>query len=112
MADIDVSDQGSERLIAVINESGKDLTDLSFLTQPGIAPATRGGEQPGLLGMLNDLGSGVPTRGPTLAAASDSKTPRGAVVLLPLEVQAQTGADPAAGITPDDPRAPEGSCTG
>jgi hypothetical protein len=112
MADIDVSDQGSERLIAVVNESGKDLTDLSFLTQAGITPATRGVEDGGLLGMIADLGSGVPTRGPTLAATSDTKTPRGAVLMVPLEVQVTTDAQAAAEIAVSETRTPEGSCTG
>ena len=51
-------------------------------------------------------------RGPTIAAAADSKTPRGAVVMLPVEALAATGKDPASGITPNDPRQPEGSCAG
>lgn len=110
MADIDVSDQGSERLIAVINESGKDLTDLSFLTQPGISPATRGVDNGGLLGMLADLGSGVPTRGPTIVATSDTKTPRGAVVMVPVEVLEPTDKQAAAEIPISDTRTPEGSC--
>lgn len=113
MADIAASDRGSERLVAVLNESGKDLTDLSFLTQPGLPVKTRGPDQEGLLGMLADLGSGVPTRGPTIAAAStDTTTPRGAVAMLPVEALDATGADPASGITPNDPRTPEGSCAG
>ena len=70
MADISDTDVGSERLVAVINESGKDLTDLSFLTQPGLREASRGAEPEGLMAMLSDLGSGVPTRGPTIAASS------------------------------------------
>ena len=50
---------------------------------------------------------------PTRAAPvmqTDTKTPRGAVVMVPLEALAPTGADPAAGITPADARQPEGSC--
>lgn len=112
MADISPSDMGSERLVAVLNESGKDLTDLSFLTQPGLPTLTRGIRDNSLIGMLADLGSGIPTRGPTIAAAADSKTPRGAVVMLPVEALAATGKDPASGITPNDPRQPEGSCAG
>lgn len=112
MADISDTDMGSERLVAVINESGKDLTDLSFLTQPGLPVATRGTDQEGLLGMLSDLGSGVPTRGPTIVATADTKTPRGAVVMMPVEALAGTGADPAAGIAVNDARTPEGSCAG
>ncbi len=38
---------GSERFVAVLNESGKDLTDLSFLTQPGLPIRTRGPEWTG-----------------------------------------------------------------
>jgi hypothetical protein len=109
MADIEASDQGSERIVAVINESGKDLTDLSFLTQPGLPVATRGVDQEGLMGMLADLGSGVPTRAAPVMQ-TDTKTPRGAVVMVPLEALAPTGADPAAGIAPADARQPEGSC--
>jgi len=109
MADIEASDQGSERIVAVINESGKDLTDLSFLTQPGLPVATRGVDQEGLMGMLADLGSGVPTRAAPVMQ-TDTKTPRGAVVMVPLEALAPNGADPAAGIAPADARQPEGSC--
>ncbi|MEO8756576.1 MAG: caspase family protein [Devosia sp.] len=112
MADISDTDAGSERLVAVINESGKDITDLSFLTQPGLRDATRGPGEEGLLGMLADLGSGVPTRGPTIIASADTKTPRGAVVMMPVEALAPTGADPASGIAPTDPRTAEGSCAG
>jgi hypothetical protein len=112
MADISDTDMGSERLVAVLNESGKDLTDLSFLTQPGLPVATRGTDQAGLLGMLSDLGSGVPTRGPTIVATADTKTPRGAVVMMPVEALAATGAEAAAGIAVSDPRTPEGSCAG
>ena len=110
MADIEASDQGSERIVAVINESGKDLTDLSFLTQPGLPVATRGVDQEGLMGMLADLGSGVPTRAAPVMQ-TDTKTPRGAVVMVPLEALAPTGAAPAAGIAPADARQPEGSCS-
>jgi hypothetical protein len=112
MADISDTDMGSERLVAVINESGKDLTDLSFLTQPGLPVATRGTDQAGLMGMLSDLGSGVPTRGPTIVATADTKTPRGAVVMMPVEALAGTGQDAAAGIAVNDARTPEGSCAG
>jgi hypothetical protein len=113
MADISETDIGSERLVAVINESGKDLTDLSFLTQPGLREAGRGPAEEGLMAMLDDLGAGVPTRGPTLAASSaDTTTPRGAVVMLPVEALAATGAAPASGIAPTDPREAEGSCAG
>ena len=76
---------GSERIVAIVNESGKDLTDLSFLTQRGIVQRTRGPEEQGLLGMIADLGAGVPTRGPTALSLRDTKTPRGAVVMVPVE---------------------------
>lgn len=112
MADISDTDIGPERLVAVINESGKDLTDLNFLTQPGLPVATRGTERAGLLGMLGDLGMGAPTRGPTAIATADTKTPRGAVVMMPVEALAATGASPAAGIAIDDARRPAGSCAG
>lgn len=112
MADLAASDRGSERLIAVLNESGRDITDLSFLTQPGLPVATRSADRAGLLGMLADLGSGQPTRGPAPAAAADARAPRGAVFMLPLEALAATGAAPAAGILPADPRTPQGSCAG
>jgi hypothetical protein len=112
MADISDTDRGSERLVAVLNESGKDLTDLSFLTQPGLPVATRGTDQEGLLGMLADLGSGVPTRGPTIVKTADTKTPRGAVAMMPVEALAATGAEAAAGIAVEDARTPEGSCVG
>ena len=112
MADISTSDLGSERLVTVLNESGKDLTDLSFLTQPGLPALRRGVSDDSLIGMLGDLGAGVPTRGPTIAAGADTRTPRGAVLMLPVEALAATGQPPASGITPNDPRPPEGSCAG
>lgn len=92
-AQIEASDAGAERLVAVINESGKDLTDLSFLGQSGLG-SMRGLQQPGLLGMLADLGDGVQTRA-TAFGARDPKVPRGAVVMMPLEALAPTGAAPA-----------------
>jgi hypothetical protein len=96
VADLNESDRAAERIIAVINESGKDLTDLSFLEQRGIVVRTRGPNDEGLMGMIADLAAGMPTRGPTPAANPDTKQPRGAVVMLPLEVAAATGAEPAA----------------
>lgn len=110
MADINDSDQGSERIVAVLNESGKDLTDLSFLTQPGLPVATRGIEQ-GLVSMLTDLGNGQPTRAVPIMN-TDTKTPRGAVVMVPVEALAATGKPAAADITPVDDREVEGSCAG
>ncbi|MBN9307488.1 MAG: hypothetical protein BGO82_04850 [Devosia sp. 67-54] len=112
MADISDSDAGSERIVAVLNEAGKDLTDLSFLTQPGLPTRTRGPGDEGLLGMLSDLGSGMPTRGPTALASADTKTPRGAVVMVPVEALAATGKEAAANITPAGDKVPEGSCAG
>jgi len=109
LADIEDSDIGSERIVAVINESGKDLTDLSFLAQPGIPTAKRGLGEQGLLGMIDDLGAGVPTRAIPVSSR-DTKTPRGAVVMVPLEAQPATGAQKAAEVRVDDPRTPEGSC--
>jgi len=110
MADISNTDAGSERIVAVLNESGKDLTDLSFLTQPGLPVATRGADQGGLLGMLSDLGQGIPTRGPLLIANSDTKTPRGAVVMMPVEGRPGTGAEPASGIAPKGVPPATGAC--
>ncbi|MBI4922700.1 MAG: caspase family protein [Devosia nanyangense] len=111
MADIADSDKGAERIVAVINESGKELTDLSFLTQRGIIVKTRGAGEAGLLGMLADLGAGEPTRGPTAIATRDTKTPRGAVVMVPVEALAPTGEQPAAEIAPEGDT-PVGSCAG
>ncbi len=111
MADINDSDQGNERIVAVINESGKDLTDLSFLTQPALPVATRGPDQEGLIGMLTDLGTGQPTRAVPIMN-TDTKTPRGAVVMVPLEALDGTGKQAAADITPVDDRQVEGSCAG
>ena len=111
LADINGSDQGAERIVAVVNESGKDLTDLSFLTQPGLPVATRGVAEQGLLGMLNDLGSGQPTRAVPIMN-TDTKTPRGAVVMVPVEALDPTGKDAAADIAAVDDRQPEGSCAG
>jgi Caspase domain len=107
-ADINGSDAGSERIVAVINESGKELTDLSFLGQPGLG-AMRGIEQPGLLGMIDALGAGQSTRAAPVGAR-DPKVPRGAVVMMPLEVLAATQAASAADTPIDDPRTPEGEC--
>jgi hypothetical protein len=112
MADVSDTDVGTERIVAVLNESGKDLTDLSFLTQPGLPTRTRGVEDEGLLGMLSDLGSGVPTRGPTVLATADTKTPRGAVVMVPVEALEATGKEPAATIALSGDKTPEGSCAG
>lgn len=112
MADISDTDAGTERIVAVLNESGKDLTDLSFLTQPGLPTRTRGAGDEGLLGMLSDLGSGVPTRGPTALAKIDMNTPRGAVVMVPVEALDATGKEPAANIAPTGDKAAEGSCAG
>ncbi|MDO8359217.1 MAG: hypothetical protein Q7T08_04165, partial [Devosia sp.] len=111
MADIADSDKGAERIVAVINESGKDLTDLSFLTQRGISVSTRGAGEAGLLGRLADLGAGEPTRGPTAIATRDTKTPRGAVVMVPVEALEPTGKQPAAEIAPEGDT-PVGSCAG
>lgn len=99
IADLNDTDRGAERIIAVINESGKDLTDLSFLEQRGLVVRTRGPADVGLIGMIADLASGQPTRGPTPTAAQDSKQPRGAVVMVPLEVAAATSADPASAVS-------------
>jgi caspase domain-containing protein len=107
-ADIQDSDQGSERLIAVINESGKELTDLSFLAQPGLG-GLRGAGQQGLLGMIADLGAGVSTRAAPVMSR-DPNVPRGAVVMMPLEALPGTGAAPAAGIPPRNAPQTEGVC--
>ncbi len=110
LGDLNESDRASERIIAVVNESGKDLTDLSFLAQRGIVVRTRGPEDTSLIGMLADLGAGVPTRGPTAVQSRDTKQPRGAVVTVPLEVIEATGEQPAAEIPLGDGRGPVGSC--
>jgi hypothetical protein len=110
LADLNDSDRSSERIIAVVNESGKDITDLSFLEQRGIVVRTRGASDTTLAGMLADLGAGVPTRGPTAAQQRDSKQPRGAVVMVPLEVAPSNGETPAAQIAPVDDRKPVGAC--
>jgi hypothetical protein len=110
IADLNETDRASERIVAVVNESGKDLTDLSFLEQRGVVVRTRGPEDTSLIGMLADLGAGAPTRGPTAAAQRDTKQPRGAVVMVPLEVVSPTGETPAAEIAPVDERTPVGSC--
>jgi hypothetical protein len=110
IADLNETDRSSERIVAVVNESGKDLTDLSFLTQRGLTVRTRGPEDTSLIGMLADLGSGEPTRGPTSLATRDTKQPRGAVVMVPVEVLEPTGDTPAAEIEPVDERTPMGSC--
>jgi hypothetical protein len=108
IADIQDSDQGSERLIAVLNESGKELTDLSFLGQTGLG-AMRGMRQQGILGMIDDLGAGVPTRAAPIMSR-DPNVPRGAVVMMPLEALPATGAEPASGIVPKDAPQTEGVC--
>lgn len=110
LGDLNETDRASERIVAVVNESGKDITDLSFLEQRGIVIRTRGPEDTSLVGMLADLGAGLPTRGPTSAQKNDTKQPRGAVVMVPLEVIEASGEQPAAEITPVDERSPVGEC--
>jgi len=110
LGDLNETDRSSERIVAVVNESGKDLTDLRFLEQRGVVVRTRGPEDTSLMGMLADLASGMPTRGPTSAQQRDSKQPRGAVMTLPLEVIEASGEQPAAEIAPVDERTPVGSC--
>jgi hypothetical protein len=110
IADLNETDRAAERIVAVVNESGKDLTDLSFLEQRGIVVRTRGPEDTSFIGMLADLGAGAPTRGPTAAAQRDTKQPRGAVVMVPVEVIEPSGETPAAEIAPVDERVPVGSC--
>jgi hypothetical protein len=110
MADLNESDIGAERIVAIVNESGKELVDLSFLAQPGIT-RTRGAGDEGLLGALADLGAGQPTRGPTALAARDPKQPRGAVVMVPLEAIEPSGEQPAGEIDISDERPLTGSCT-
>ncbi|MEO6013541.1 MAG: hypothetical protein ABIQ30_08165, partial [Devosia sp.] len=112
LADLNDSDKGTERIIAVVNESGKDLTDLSFLTQRGIVVRTRGAEDDSLVGMLADLGAGQPTRGPAAVSTRDTKQPRGAVVMVPVEALEPSGETAAAEIAAVDPREPVGSCSG
>lgn len=110
IADLNDSDRGAERIVAVVNESGKDLTDLGFLTQTGIRPPTRGLADQSLLGMLEDLGAGEPTRGPIPSATRDPKVPRGAVVIVPLEVSAASGAQPASEMPLQNAEPFVGSC--
>ncbi len=110
MADINETDQGAERMIAVINESGSDLNDLSFLAQTGLKRDIKGVPEVGLQGMLSDLGLGQSTRGPGLAMAGDSNTPRGAVAMMPVEAKEQISDQPAAKIAPADASKEEGSC--
>ena len=110
IADLNETDRAAERIVAVVNESGKDLTDLRFLEQRGIVVRTRGPEDASLIGMLADLGAGQPTRGPAAVSTRDTKQPRGAVVMVPLEVVEPSGAPPAAEIEPVDERTPVGAC--
>lgn len=106
-ARLNETDRGAERIVAVVNESGREVTDLSFLSQPGIH-RTRGSDT-GLLGAIADLGAGQPTRGPTGLATRDSKQPRGAVTMVPLEV---LEAGPAAEDVPLAEAPPlTGTCT-
>ena len=44
-----------------------------------------------LMGILADLASGTPTRGPTAAQKNDSKQPRGAVVMVPISISVAAG---------------------
>ena len=68
-------------------------------------------DQQGLMGMLSDLGSGQPTRAVPVMN-TDTKTPRGAVVMVPVEALDPTGREPAANITPAGDHEAEGSCAG
>ena len=45
-----------------------------------------------------------------IIANTDTKTPRGAVVMMPVEARTGTGAEPASGIAPQGAPAPEGAC--
>ncbi len=63
------------------------------------------------MGMLADLGSGLPTRGPAAVSTRDTKQPRGAVVMVPVEVIEPSGETAAAEIAPVDERQPVGSCS-
>jgi len=92
----------------VINESGKELTNLSFLAQPGLGALRDVGQQ-GLMGMIADLGAGQATRAAPVYSR-DYNVPRGAVVMMPLEALPWTGAAPAAGIPPKDAPQTEGVC--
>lgn len=110
MADLAESDRGAERIVAVINESGKDLVDLSYLAQRGIITRTRDVGDQGLLGLIADLGAGESTRGPAPVASKAAAVPRGAVMMVPLEVLPATGATPAAEIALADPGVLTGDC--
>lgn len=107
LADIDVSDAGREQLVAVVNESGDELTNLKFLEQPGLG-SLRTAPQPGLVGMIQSLAAGQATRS---APPRDPKVPRGAIEMVPFEVLPATGAAAAADIPTNDPRRVEGVCT-
>ena len=110
MADLADSDRGSEKIVAVINESGKDLTDLSYLTQRGIISRTRGFGDQGLMGLLADLGAGEASRGPTPVSSKSTATPRGAVITVPIEVLPKSGDTPAAQLPLADPSVLTGDC--
>jgi len=108
LADLDVSDQGRERLIAVVNESGDEITNLKFLEQPGLGSLREAAPPPGLVGMIQSLAAGQATRS---APPRDPKVPRGAVAMVPFEVLPASGATAAKDIVATDPRQPEGVCT-
>ena len=86
MADVNATDQGVERMVAVVSESRTDLNDLGYLTQPGLMRDVKiGAPPPGIQAMLSDMGMGLETRGPTTIMAGDSTTPRGSVTMIPVE---------------------------
>jgi len=77
---------GMERMIAVLTEAPplSELEDLSFLTQGGVPPATRSASGPsGFSDMLRDIGMAPATR--SVMKLGDKSTPKGAVMIFPLE---------------------------
>lgn len=77
---------GMERMIAVLTEAPplSELEDLSFLAQGGVPPATRSASGPsGFSGMLRDIGLVPATR--SVMKLSDKSSPKGAVMIFPLE---------------------------
>jgi hypothetical protein len=115
---LDDSDQGPEKLIAVVTETDEDL---AYLTQAGLPEATRG-DDVGLGALLQQLGHAETTRGGTLAKKTGAAEPRGAVLTTTLLTNALDGdvasedpfaleaADPQTSVCvsydPEDPNDP------
>lgn len=107
MADLAESDRGAERIVAVITRAAK--TSSTSATSPSAAssraPATSATRACSVSSPIS-----APTRGPAPVASKAAAVPRGAVMMVPLEVLPATGATPAAEVALADPSVVTGDC--